>query len=116
MLTIYHNTRCKISRKVLNEIKEKVDEKDIEIREYLKEPPSIEELRDLLVRLNLEPMDIIRKQEKIFKENFKGKSFSDEEWLRILNENPKLIERPIVVRGNKAVLCRPPERVEEILQ
>lgn len=116
MLTIYHNTRCKISRKVLNEIKEKVDEKDIEIREYLKEPPSIEELRDLLVRLNLEPMNIIRKQEKIFKENFKGKSFSDEEWLRILNENPKLIERPIVVRGNKAVLCRPPERVEEILQ
>ncbi len=115
MLTIYHNTRCKISRKVLNELKEKVDEKDIVIREYLKEPLSIEEIRDLLVRLNLKPMDIIRKQEKIFKDSFKDKSFSNEEWLRILNENPKLIERPIVVKGNKAVLCRPPEKVEEIL-
>ena len=115
MIKIYHNTRCKISRKVLETIKEKTKEEEIVIREYLKEAPDKAELKDLLVKLHLKPEDILRKQEKIFKEKFKGKNFSEEEWIQIIIENPKLIERPIVVKGNKAVLCRPPEKVEEIL-
>lgn len=114
MIKIYHNPRCKISRQVLETIKEKSNE-EIEIRDYLKVIPDLTELKDLLVRLHLKPQDILRTQEKIYKEKFKGKNFSEEEWLQIIIENPKLIERPIVVKGNKAVLCRPPERVEEIL-
>ena len=114
MYKIYHNPRCKISRQVLNALKEKVSDNEIEIREYLKEIPDAKELNDLLVKLHLKPEDILRKQEQIFKEKFKGKSFSKEEWIQILIGNPKLIERPIIVKGNKAILCRPPEKLEEI--
>ncbi|MGD0709742.1 MAG: arsenate reductase (glutaredoxin) [Bacteroidales bacterium] len=113
MLQIYHNPRCKISRKVLEEIRKTSNE--IEVIEYLKKVPSIKELKILLAKLNLEPSQIVRTSENLFKEKFKGKNFTDEEWIQILYENPILIERPIVVRNNKAILCRPPEKVEEII-
>jgi arsenate reductase len=88
---------------------------EIEVIEYLKKVPSIKELKILLAKLNLEPSQIVRTSENLFKEKFKGKNFTDEEWIQILYENPILIERPIVVRNNKAILCRPPEKVEEII-
>jgi arsenate reductase len=83
--------------------------------EYLKKIPSVKELKLLLSKLNLKPLQIVRSSENIFKEKFKGKKFTDEEWIQILHENPVLIERPIVVKNNKAILCRPPERIEEII-
>lgn len=109
---IYHNPRCMKSRQTLALIKEHNVEP--EIIEYLKTPPTEAELRKILMKLNLHPQDIIRKGERLFKEKFKGMNFNEDEWVRILSENPVLIERPIVVRGNKAVIGRPPENVENL--
>lgn len=109
---VYHNPRCSKSREALNYLKEEGHE--IEIIEYLKELPSRDELELLLAKLNLRPHDLIRRGEIVYKEHFKGKDFNDDEWLDILIEHPKLIERPIVIRGNKAVIGRPFGRVVEL--
>jgi len=113
MLQVYHNPRCKISSSVVSELHKHGLE--FEIIEYLKKIPSVDELKALLNKLHLKPFEIVRKNEKIFKEKFKGKKFTDDEWIIILREYPILIERPIVVRKNKAIICRPPERIEEII-
>ncbi len=112
-ITIYHNPRCSKSRETLALIREKGVEP--EILEYIKEIPSRDELKLVLAKLNLNIKDILRKGEKIYKDKFKGMNFTDEEWMTIVLENPKLIERPIVVKGNKAVLGRPPANVLELL-
>lgn len=112
-MKIYHNPRCTKSRETLAIIKNAGIEP--EVVEYLKDVPSSAEIKDLLMKLNLKATDIIRKGEAVYKEKFKGKEFGEEEWIQIMTEYPKLIERPIVVRGNKAVLGRPPENVEELL-
>ena len=111
-MKIYHNPRCRKSRETLKLLEE--NSSDIEIIEYLKTPPSYAELKDVLMKLNMPASEIIRKSEAIFKEKFKGKDFSEEEWIQVMIENPKLIERPIVVRNNKAVIGRPPENVEQL--
>lgn len=111
-MKIYHNPRCSKSRQTLALIKEAGIEP--EIIEYLKTVPTTAELNDLLIRLNLKASDILRKGEAAYKEIIKGKTFEEEELIQIMIENPKLIERPIVVRGNKAVLGRPPEKVIEL--
>lgn len=112
-IVIYHNPRCMKSRETLALLEKKKIKP--EIIEYLKTPPTAEELKTILKKLNLNVQDIIRKKEALFDMKFKGKTFSDEKWLDILAENPVLIERPIVVKGNKAVIGRPPEKVVEIL-
>ena len=112
MLKIYHNPRCRKSRETLQIIKDQGE--PVEIIEYLKETPTIEELKSILKKLGLKSQDIIRKGEAIFKENFKGKELGEKEWLQVLNENPKLIERPIVVKGDKAVIGRPPDMVKQL--
>ena len=86
-----------------------------EIIEYLNTPPSKSELDEILKMLGLEPLDLIRKGEKIFKEKFKGKDNNRQEWIEIMVENPILIERPIVVSNGKAVIGRPPENVNALL-
>lgn len=111
-MKIYHNQRCSKSRQTLAIIEEKGVQP--EIVRYLETPPSREELISVLKKLEMQPSDLVRKGEAIFKENYKGKSYSEEEWLDILVQHPKLIERPIVVKGNKAVLGRPPENVLEL--
>lgn len=113
MITIYHNPRCRKSRETLQLLEQK--EAQISIREYLKEPLSTEELSGLVDMLEIKPFDLIRRNEEVFKSQFKGKDLSDEEWLEVLASNPKLIERPIVVSGNRAVLGRPPENVLTII-
>ncbi len=87
---------------------------DVEVREYLKVPPTEEELTELLKLLGIQAEDLIRKGESLFKEQFKNKSFSNTEWIRILAENPVLIERPIVIKNNKAVIGRPPVKVLDL--
>jgi len=111
-MKIYHNPRCSKSRAGLKLIQEAG--KDVEIIEYLKTPPTEPELKKLLLMLGMNPLDLIRKNESIFKEQFKGKELSDDEWIKIMVENPKLIERPIVVDRNKAVLGRPTEKIENL--
>ncbi|MCD6596952.1 MAG: arsenate reductase (glutaredoxin) [Bacteroidales bacterium] len=113
MLKIYHNPRCKKSRAGLAYLKEKTS--DFEIREYLKKPFTPKELIEALQKMNKKPFEIIRKQEEVFRKQYKGKEFPDDQWIKILIENPKLIERPIVVSNNKAVLAQPPENIDELL-
>ena len=108
-MKIYHNPRCSKSRQTLAIIREKVEE--VEIVEYLNNPPNKIELKEVLKKLGMKPGQIIRKGESIYKENYKGKSYTDEEWIEIMADNPILMERPIVVKGNKAVMGRPPEKV-----
>ncbi len=112
-LTIYHNPRCSKSRETLELIRENGQEP--EIVEYLKEVPTKDELKMVLAKLNMNIKDIIRTGEQVYKDKFKGMNFTDEEWMTILIENPKLIERPIVTKGNKGILGRPPANVLDLL-
>src|SRR5210317_2183856 len=107
MYKIYHNSRCKKSRAGLQYLRDKGVE--YEIIEYLKEPISEDELKDLLVRLHKKPQEMIRTQEELYRKELKGKNFTDDEWVKIMVENPKLLQRPIVVKGPKAVLGDPAE-------
>ena len=112
-MQIYHNPRCRKSREGL-EILNKSGQ-DFEIVDYLNNPPDEKTLKSVLKKLGMKPETLIRKNEAIWKENYKGKTFTDDEFVKIMVENPKLIERPIVINGNKAVLGRPPEKMWEIL-
>jgi arsenate reductase len=114
MITIYHNPKCAKSRAGLEFLKTK----DVEYKvvEYLKEPLTREQFKDILMKLGKSPKDIIRTQEEIYKEKFRGKNFTDDEWITILLENPKLIQRPIVVKGYKAILAQPAEEIEKLLK
>ena len=108
-MKIYHNPKCSKSRQTLAIIKEKTS--SFEIIEYLKNPLSIEEIMVLLSQLNINPIELVRKQETSWKENYKGKKLTETEIINAMAENPKLIERPIVVKNNKAIIGRPPENV-----
>ena len=112
MIKIYHNSRCRKSRAGLQYLESKGVE--FEIVEYLKNGISEEELKDVLIKMNVRPTEIIRTQEDIYKKQFKGKNFTDEEWIKNLLENPKLIKRPLVVKGYKAVWADPPENMEKL--
>jgi arsenate reductase len=112
-MKIYHNPRCSKSRQTLQLINDANAE--VEIVEYLNAIPTKKELKDILNKLGLKAEDILRKGEAAYKENFKGKILTNDEWLDAMITYPKLIERPIVVKGDKAVLGRPPENVLELL-
>ena len=87
---------------------------EIEVIKYLENIPTEEELLLLLAKLNIKPFDLVRKGEKLYKEQYKKLNLNDHEWIKVMLENPKLIERPIVVKGNKAIIGRPPELVKEL--
>lgn len=112
---VYHNPRCGKSRDSLKLVQEQVAEAEIEVIKYLENPPSADELKTIIDQLGIKAEELIRKNEKVWKENFKGKSFSEDELVKIMVDHPILIERPIVIKDNKAVIGRPPERVREIL-
>jgi len=112
-MKIYHNPRCSKSRQTLQLIQEKNTE--VEIIEYLKTPPTEKELEELLKKLNIDAEALLRKSEAVFKEKYKGKKLTNKEWIKAMVQNPTLIERPIVVKGNKAVIGRPPENVKALL-
>ena len=112
-IIIYHNTRCSKSRCALEILQEKKEK--IKIVEYLKTPPSEKELKDILQKLGMKAEQIVRTKEELFLKKFSGKRFSEKEWLKILVKNPILIERPIVIKGSKAIIARPPEKVETFL-
>ena len=113
MLKIYHNPRCSKSRAALAYLEEKGLKP--EIRLYLKEPYTVEEMEDVLKRMNKEPQEIIRTQEKLFKSDYKNKMFNHDEWIKILLDSPELIQRPVVVSNNKAIFAVPVEEMEAIL-
>ncbi len=113
MIKIYHNPRCRKSREGLQIVEN--SGKEFETREYLKELPSEEELSSVIDLLKIKPIDLVRKNEAIWKESYKGKELSDNEIIKAMAENPKLIERPIVIHNNVAVIGRPPEKIQQIL-
>lgn len=111
---IYHNTRCKKSRGGLQYLQDKGIKP--EIIEYLKDEPFTEKsLSDVIKKLSIKPQELIRTQEAIYKQNYKGKDFTDQEWIKILVENPKLIRRPIIVKGDQAVVGDIVEHIDAVL-
>lgn len=113
MIKIYHNPRCSKSRQGLEIVENSI--KEFEVVKYLDNTPSEEELKEIISLLDISPIQLVRKNEQIWKDNFKGKELSDIEIIKAMVDNPKLIERPIVINGNKAVIGRPPETIKEII-
>jgi arsenate reductase len=113
MITIYHNPRCSKSREGVNFLEKlNIDFKTIK---YLDENISKEDLKSILKKLNYTPIQLVRTKEKIWIENYKNMKLSDEQIINAMIENPKLIERPIVINNDKAVVARPLEKLKEIL-
>lgn len=112
--TIYHNPRCGKSRATLALL----EESGVEPRvvEYLKTPPSAAELRAIVGKLGIDAERLVRKGEEVYRTRYAGRQLSGEQWIEAMVNDPILIERPIVVRGERAVLGRPPENVKELLE
>jgi arsenate reductase len=104
MIQIYHNPRCGKSRNCLLLLEE--SNKEFEIINYLNTPPTVSELTSLLQKLNLTPIELVRQKEKIWIENYKGKTLTDDQIIQAMSENPILIERPIVVKDGQAIIGR----------
>ena len=112
-ITIYHNNQCSKSREALGLLKEEGVE--FEIVEYLKEEQTTKNITDLLSKLGISALELMRKGEKDYLENVKGKELSEEKLVDLLVKFPKLIERPIVIKGNKAIIGRPPTLVVDFI-
>lgn len=112
-MEIYHNPRCQKSRQALQILQDA--EVEFQIRKYLDQPPSKTELEAIVKKLDIAPVALVRKSEKIYTDHYKGKELTDEEWIEAMVQNPKLIQRPIVIDGDRAVIGRPPENVRDLL-
>ncbi len=114
MAQLYHNPRCSKSRAALALLKER--DVDFEVVRYLETPPDEASLRQLLGKLGMTPLELMRRGESRFRElGLKGADISDDERIQAMVENPILIERPIFITENKAAVGRPPERILELL-
>ena len=113
-VTIYHNPGCSKSRETLALIL--ASGVTPRVVEYLKNPPSEAELTVIARKLGVAPAELVRTGEPAFQERFAGKFMSDEDWIKALVANPILLQRPIVVRGDGAVIGRPPENVRQLLK
>lgn len=113
MITIYHNPRCSKSREC--NLFLETNGKEMQVINYIKTPFTFDTLKNVINLLKISPIELVRKNEQIWKDSFKGKELSDDETITAMVENPKLIQRPIVVNGNKAVIARPLEKMDEIL-
>lgn len=114
MIKIYHNPRCSKSREALKFLEDK--NVDFEVIEYLKLKIEKEELTSIIKKLKLDsPLDLIRTNEKIWKEEFKNKTLSEDDLIDAMIANPKLIQRPIIIKGDSAVIGRPCEKITTIL-
>ena len=113
MYKIYHNPRCKKSKDGLDYLSSKTN--DFEIVNYLKNGLSIDEIKELLLKLHISPKELIRVNEEYYKKELKAKQFNDEEWIQIISENPKLLRRPLIVGKYKAVIGDPTINIEKLL-
>lgn len=111
---IWHNPRCSKSRQTLQLLEDNNIEPNV--RKYLEDPPSAEQLGLVLEWLGMEPLELVRTKEALFKElGLKGADLSRDEWIQTMVANPKLIERPVVIHGEQAAVGRPPENVLTLL-
>ncbi len=113
MFRIYHNPRCRKSREGLAILEESGE--PFQVVKYLENPPHYLEMAAIVGKLHVPAIDLIRKNESIWKEKFKGKEMTDKEVIQAMVDYPILIERPIIVHDNKAVIGRPPEKIKNIL-
>ena len=111
-MKIYHNSRCRKSREALKTIQNHTQE--YEIIEYMKDRLSLEEISSIIKKLKLDPISLIRKNEDLWKQNYKDKKLSDNEIIKIMQDNPKLIQRPIVVIDDRAVIARNIEKIKDL--
>ncbi|WP_456432874.1 arsenate reductase (glutaredoxin) [Nitratifractor sp.] len=111
-VVVWHNPRCSKSRNGLKYL----DEKGIayEVRRYLDEPPTAEEIRELLEKLGMKPRELMRTKEAIYRELGLKNVEDDEALIAAMAEHPRLIERPVVIRGDRAVVARPESRIDEL--
>ncbi|TAF72919.1 MAG: arsenate reductase [Flavobacterium sp.] len=114
MLQIFHNNRCGKSRNCLSMLES--SGKEFEIISYLTTPPTAAELQGVLEKLNIKPIDLVRQKEKTWIDNFKGKDFTDEELIKIMITNPILIERPLLIYEEKAIIARDEARIIDFLK
>lgn len=113
MIKIYHNPRCSKSRQGVALLEN--SNKEFEIVKYLETVPSEVALTKIINQLGITPIQLVRKTEKVWKEEFKGKELSDAEIIKAMVNHPKLIERPIIINNNKAVIGRPVENILSII-
>ena len=113
MIKIYHNNRCRKSREGLKIVQESGI--DFEIVDYISNPLTATELKEVIAILNIAPIDLIRKNEAVWKSDYKNKALSDQDLIAAMAAHPKLIERPIIIHKNKGVIGRPKERILEVL-
>jgi arsenate reductase len=111
--TIYHNPRCSKSRETLALLEQ--GGAKARVIEYLKTPPTAAELKAIIAKLGIEPEQLVRKGEDVYRSNYAGKTLTAEQWIDAMVKHPVLIERPIVIKGTQAVLGRPPENVKKLL-
>lgn len=114
MITLYHNPRCSKSRDALTLLREHGHEPEVIL--YLETPPNSKILKALLEKLGIRARDLLRKGEDAYKTlNLADETLSEAALIKAMVENPKLIERPIAIKGDKAVIGRPPENVLQII-
>ena len=114
MITIYHNPRCSKSREGLQILED--SGKNFKVVKYLDEPVSEAKLKEIIGLLNIKPIDLVRKNEAIWKSDYKGKNLTDSQIISAMVINPKLIERPIVVNDKQAVIGRPSEKIKSLIE
>ena len=113
MIQIYHNSRCGKSRECLAFLEDSGQE--YEVIKYLDTNPTFDELKIIISKLNIKPIELVRQKEKIWVENYKSTTLTDDEIISAMISNPILIERPIVINGNKAVIARPLAKAMSII-
>ena len=114
MLQVYFKPNCSTCRTALQLIKENTKEQ-IQTIEYLVKTPTVKELKEIVQMIGIKPEELVRKKEPLYKEIYEGKKITGTQWLKILHQNPILIERPILVLGDKAIIGRPTEKIVEFL-
>ena len=115
MIKVYSKSTCSTCRTALQLIKANTKE-NIETIEYLVETPTQPELKEIIKRLGMKPEELVRKKEPLYKEKYKNKKITGAQWIKILNQNPILIERPIIIKGDKAIIGRPVEKIIDFVK
>ena len=113
MLKIYHNPRCRKSREGLTFLQKKGV--DIQVIEYIKKGNSVEEIREIILKLHISPKELVRKNEELYKKQLKNLDLQDEEWIKIISETPALLRRPVILARHRGVIGDQIENIEKIL-
>ena len=115
MIQIFYKSTCSTCRNAVKHIKENTNEK-FELIEYMNDVPTQKAISDVIKMLGIKPEQLVRKKEKLYKEKYAGKKLTGREWIKVMAENPALIERPIIIKGTKAIIGRPAETVIPFLK